>query len=105
MLVTSSITLRKGLSVLGGSDAGDLGLTRATAKPDAWVIRTQGGVDIAFTDKLIGQVRTQSQYSSSALLPYEQISLGGLTVGRGYDPAVLNEVAAKRRGERNASII
>ena len=34
-------------------------------------------------------VRAQAQYSSSNLLPYEQISLGGLTVGRGYDPAAL----------------
>ena len=89
VLLTGAVTLRKGLSILGGSDEGDLGLTRAKAKPDAWVVRAQGGGDIAFTGKLTGMVRTQAQYSSSSLLPYEQISLGGLTIGRGYDPAIL----------------
>jgi hemolysin activation/secretion protein len=34
-------------------------------------------------------VRGQAQYSDDVLLPYEQMSLGGLTVGRGYDPAAL----------------
>ena len=87
--VSGAATLRKGLSVLGGSDSGDLGLTRGLAKPDAWVLKGQGGVDIAITDRLTGMLRAQAQYSSSALLPYEQIALGGLTVGRGYDPATL----------------
>lgn len=89
VLVSGAWTLRKGLSVLGGSDSGDPNLTRALGKPDAWVLRSQGGVDIALTDRLTGMLRTQSQYTSSSLLPYEQISLGGLTVGRGYDPAAL----------------
>jgi hemolysin activation/secretion protein len=53
------------------------------------VVKAQGGADIAFTQRLTGQFRGQAQYSSSALLPYEQMSLGGLTVGRGYDPAAL----------------
>lgn len=89
VLASGGVSLRKGLSILGGSDAGDLSLTRAIAKPDAWLVRAQGGADIAFSSRLTGMLRTQAQYSTSALLPYEQISLGGLTVGRGYDPAVL----------------
>lgn len=89
VLATAGVSLRKGLSILGGSDAGDPGLTRAFAKPDAWVVRAQGGADIAFSDRLTGMIRAQAQYSESSLLPYEQISLGGLTVGRGYDPASL----------------
>ena len=86
---SGATTLRKGVPVLSGSEAGDRGLTRLTANPEAWVLKSQGGIDIALTDRLTGMLRAQAQYSSSTLLPYEQISLGGLTVGRGYDPAAL----------------
>lgn len=89
VLVSGAASLRKGLSILSGSEAGDAGLTRPAAKPEAWVLKTQGGIDIALTDRLTGMLRAQAQYTSSTLLPYEQISLGGLTVGRGYDPAAL----------------
>ncbi|MEW5686352.1 MAG: ShlB/FhaC/HecB family hemolysin secretion/activation protein [Pseudomonadota bacterium] len=89
VLLNGTLGLRKGLSVLGGSDKGDPGLTRALGNPDAWLVRAQGGADVAITDRLTGMVRAQAQYSDSSLLPYEQITLGGLTVGRGYDPAAL----------------
>jgi len=89
LLFSGGVMVRKGLSFLGASDAGDAQLTRASAKPDAWVVKGQGGVDIAFTDRLTGMFRGQAQYASSTLLPYEQMSLGGLTVGRGYDPAAV----------------
>jgi len=89
MLLTGGVTLRKGVSILGGSDEGDAFLTRAFGNPDAWVVKAQGGADIVLTDRLTGMFRGQAQYSSSTLLPYEQMSLGGLTVGRGYDPAAV----------------
>ena len=89
VLVSGGVTLRKGLAVLGGSENGDVGLSRALGKPEAWVLKGQGGIDIALRDRLTGMLRAQAQYASSGLLPYEQISLGGLTVGRGYDPAAL----------------
>lgn len=88
-LFTGGLSVRKGLDVLGASDAGDPRLTRDGAKPDAWLVRGQGGLDIAFTDRLSGAVRAQAQYTDQKLLPYEQIALGGLTVGRGYDPAAV----------------
>jgi len=89
LLASGSLTVRRGVTVFGGSSRSDAGLTRALANPEAWVIRAQGGADIALSDRLTGMLRTQAQYSGSALLPYEQIALGGLTVGRGYDPAAL----------------
>jgi len=89
VLLTGGVTLRKGFSFLGGSDAGAPTLTRALGKPEAWVVKAQGGGDIAISERLTGMVRAQAQYSGSVLLPYEQMSLGGLTVGRGYDPAAL----------------
>jgi len=89
VLLTGAVTLRKGFSILGGSEAGDLGLTRALGKPEAWVLKAQGGGDMSISDRLTAMVRAQAQYSDQVLLPYEQMSLGGLTVGRGYDPAAL----------------
>ena len=89
VLFNGGVALRKGVSALGGSNAGDAGLSRASGKPEAWVVKGQGGLDIALSSNLTGMVRAQAQYSSSNLLPYEQISLGGLTVGRGYDAAAL----------------
>ena len=89
VLASAALQVRKGISGLGASDAGDALLTRSFAKPDAWVVRGQGGVDVAISDRLTGAVRAQAQYSGSSLLPYEQISVGGLTVGRGYDPAAV----------------
>jgi len=89
VLTSGAVSIRKGVDIFGGSDAGDPLLTRAVGKPDAWVLRAQGGGDIALTDRLVGQLRVQAQYSGSTLMPYEQISLGGLTVGRGYDPAAI----------------
>lgn len=88
-LLSGGVGVRKGLSFLGASESGDAGLTRLGAKPEAWVVRGQGGLDIAFTTRLSGSFRGQAQYTSSRLLPYEQFALGGLTVGRGYDPAAL----------------
>lgn len=84
MLLSGAVTLRKGVSGLGASDAG---LTRAEAKADAWVLKGAAGIDTVVTDRITAMVRLQAQYSGSPLLPYEQISLGNLTVGRGYDPA------------------
>ncbi|ODT89529.1 ShlB/FhaC/HecB family hemolysin secretion/activation protein [Phenylobacterium sp. SCN 70-31] len=87
LLLRGGATLRKGLSILGGSDSGDVLLSRFAGKPDAWVLKAQGGADIVLGERLTGMFRGQAQYSDSVLLPYEQISVGGLTVGRGYDPA------------------
>jgi hemolysin activation/secretion protein len=96
VLLSGGVGLRKGLDFLGASDqqdvqppAGDVTRTRIGARPDAWLIRGQGGLDIAFTERLTGTVRAQAQYTDEKLLPFEQFALGGLTVGRGYDPAAV----------------
>ena len=87
MLVSGAVTVRKGLSGLGASDEGSPFLTRAIGKPDAWVVKGVAGVDTVVSDRITAMMRVQAQYSGSPLLPYEQISLGSLTVGRGYNPA------------------
>jgi hemolysin activation/secretion protein len=82
------VTLRKGLSGLGATDAGTT-LSRGGAKPDAWLVRGFGTAQTAFSDRLTANAKLQAQYAHDPLPAYEQISLGDLTVGRGYDPAVL----------------
>ncbi|MBS0335168.1 MAG: ShlB/FhaC/HecB family hemolysin secretion/activation protein [Proteobacteria bacterium] len=82
------VSLRKGLSGLGASDAGSPLLTHGFAAPDAWLVRGAGGVDAPLFGPVSASFRAQAQYADKPLMPYEQISLGDLSVGRGYDPAV-----------------
>ena len=63
-------------------------LSRAFGKPDAWLIRGFGAAEAPIAGPISASLRAQAQYSDDPLLPYEQISLGNLTVGRGYDPAI-----------------
>jgi hemolysin activation/secretion protein len=46
-----------------------------------------GNVETLVTNRLAASVRVQAQYTTKPLMPYEQISLGNLSTGRGYDPA------------------
>lgn len=87
--MTGAITVRKGLSGLGASEAGSPLLTHGFAVPDAWLVRANGGAGAPLFGPISGEVHVQAQYSDNPLMPYEQISLGDLSVGRGYDPAVV----------------
>ena len=73
--------VRKGVSGLGASNEGSPFLSRAFAEPDAWVVRGQGGADVVVSDRITAMMRVQAQYSTSPLLPYEQISLGTTVLG------------------------
>ena len=84
-----AVTGRKGLSGLGASRAGDSLLTHGFATPDAWLFRAQGGIETQVYGPISASLRAQAQTSDKPLMPYEQISLGDLSVGRGYDPAVV----------------
>jgi hemolysin activation/secretion protein len=88
MLLTGSVSLRKGLSGLGASDEGSPLLTRSLSQPDAWLVRLAGGADAPVAGRLSASLHVQAQYTDKPLTPYEQFSLGDLTVGRGYDPAI-----------------
>jgi len=89
VLVSGAVTVRKGLSGLGASPAGGPRVTRNLAAPDAWLIRLAGAVDAPVAGRVSASARLQAQYAAKPLAPYEQISLGALTVGRGYDPAAV----------------
>jgi hemolysin activation/secretion protein len=87
VLLNGGLSVRKGIDAFGASDAGAAFLSRANAKPDGWLIRGFGAAETALGERFTAAARVQAQYSPDPLLPYEQISLGNLTVGRGYDPA------------------
>jgi hemolysin activation/secretion protein len=86
--MSGALTLRKGLSGLGASEAGSDLLTHGFAVPDAWLVRANGAASASLIGPVSGEIHVQAQYSDKPLMPYEQISLGDLSVGRGYDPAV-----------------
>ena len=88
-LLNGALTVRKGISGLGASDAGSILLTRGLAIPDAGLIRFGGSLDAPVGAGFSANIRVQAQYTDKPLMPYEQISLGDLTIGRGYDPAVV----------------
>ncbi len=88
-LISGGLTVRKGISGLGASDAGSKLLTRSLATPDAWLVRGNGSVETRVAGPISASLRMQAQYASKPLMPYEQISLGNLSTGRGYDPAAV----------------
>jgi hemolysin activation/secretion protein len=83
-----TLQLRKGLSILGASQPGDFALSRFEARPDAWVLRLEGDSQFAMRYAVVG-LRVQAQYTRKPLVSYEEMAVGDLTVGRGYEPAVL----------------
>lgn len=87
--ISGSLTIRKGLSGLGASEAGSPLQTRSLAQPDAWLVRMAGAVDAPLAGRFSASLRLQAQYTDKPLSPYEQISLGNLSTGRGYDPAAV----------------
>ena len=91
------LEVRKGFTVLGGSKAGDPGLSRIQGQPDATVVRFDGESHLTYRWLDLG-LRTQAQYASQPLLAYEEMAVGDLTIGRAYEPAVLSgdrEVSAE----------
>lgn len=86
---TLELQYRKGLSVFGASRTGLPTLSRASGIPTADVGRANGRLEILPFRKLDLDVEVMAQYSASPLLSYEQISIGNLTIGRGYDPSTV----------------
>ncbi|CAN7247832.1 ShlB/FhaC/HecB family hemolysin secretion/activation protein [Phenylobacterium sp. LjRoot225] len=85
----ANLQLRKGLSGLGASKTGDADLSRIEGRPDAWVVRLESDNQIANRLGVLG-LRLQAQYAGKPLLSYEELAVGDLSIGRGYEPAVLS---------------
>jgi hemolysin activation/secretion protein len=85
----AQLQLRKGLSGLGASQAGAPDLSRPFGHPDAFVVRLTADNQLAGRLGAVG-LRVQAQYANKPLLSYEEMTVGDLTIGRGYDPAAVS---------------
>lgn len=83
----SGLELRQGLSALGASKLDANALSRANGRPDAFVARLDGHALLGLTPWLTAYLGYDIQWTDKALLTYEQMSIGNLTIGRGYDPS------------------
>ncbi len=89
VLLNGSLTFRHGLDSLGASTPGSSTLSRPDGKPDGWLIRGSGRIATILFGPVQISNQFQAQYSPDVLLDYEEIALGDLTIGRGYDPAAV----------------
>jgi hemolysin activation/secretion protein len=89
LALAGSLQLRRGIEALGASSPSSLELSRLGASPQAWVVRATASAQAPLFDRFTLSAQGVAQYSAERLLPYEQITFGNLTVGRGYDPGVL----------------
>lgn len=92
---TMDMTLqaRKGLEVLGASEAGAPALSNPHGRADAWVVRADGHAAIRITPRdtrylpITLSAHFVGQWADGPLLGYEQQGIGNLSIGRGYDPS------------------
>jgi hemolysin activation/secretion protein len=86
------VDLRQGLHILGASATGAPDLSRPDGVSDAFLVREDGTVALRFDPPARGAVmtlsiHTQAQWADRPLLTYEEMPVGNLTIGRGYDPS------------------
>ncbi|MEM6780566.1 MAG: ShlB/FhaC/HecB family hemolysin secretion/activation protein, partial [Pseudomonadota bacterium] len=99
------VEVSQGLGILGASEEGRANLTRAEGDPqftkiEAEIQRLQR-IDEDFNLLLIGR----GQWSADPLLSSEEFSVGGIGLGRGYDPSEItgdDGIAAKAELQWNS---
>ena len=93
--IGGGIELRQGIGgVLGTSKACSAQdtclLSRLEGRPDALVTRADSRIAIQWLPYVVSIGTFQAQYSSVPLLAFEEFAVGGLTIGRGYDPSAIS---------------
>lgn len=92
------VELRQGLGVLGASHDCKpvtkclfpvVPISNLTADPAGFVTRAEGAFEFRPSPAVTLALTPRVQYSPDALLSYEQFSLGNYTVGRGFDPGIV----------------
>ncbi len=81
------IQVRQGLSVLGGSQAGDINLSRSDGDPEAFVIYAEIEHEQYLNDLFSLFGRVASQWTDDPLLAGDEFVIGGGGFGRGFDPS------------------
>jgi hemolysin activation/secretion protein len=87
-----SVQGRKGLEVLGATEAGATDVSRPGGRADAWVVRAEGHASVRLAPldtpflPITFSTHVFGQWADRPLLSYEQQAIGNLSIGRGYDP-------------------
>ena len=81
--------IRQGLPILGASDAGDDDLSRVEGDGTFTALNAEVARLQRITSDFNLLARLGGQYGFDELLSTEEFEVGGLTFGRGYDPAEL----------------
>jgi len=93
-----SLEARQGIDGLGASDdcrplsdclSPNVPISNLLADPSAFVIRADASLEYRPHPKIAIVATPAVQFSDSALLSYEQFSLGNYTIGRGFDPGIV----------------
>lgn len=86
---TGVLEFRQGVNGLGASRIDAPALSHLGARSDAWDLRFSGEGHLLLPMFDV-QLRVIAQYADQPLLSYEQLEVGNLTIGQGYDPAALS---------------
>ncbi|MBA3577653.1 MAG: ShlB/FhaC/HecB family hemolysin secretion/activation protein [Sphingomonas sp.] len=97
---TSSLEVRKGLSIFGATDdcgptgaaclaPGEVPPSRLEGRSTASVVRTLLYGEYRPIPRLVFALGARGQYAWKPLLSFEEFSAGNYTVGRGYNPGAL----------------
>ncbi len=84
---TATIEFSHGLSILGSSDKGDPNLTRERGDPEYFKTELNLQRLQRVTSQINVLVAAQGQWSAVPLLSSEEFGVGGINIGRGYDPS------------------
>lgn len=90
VVLSGQVGIRRGIEGFGATDEGDRLLSRAQAKPGAWVASAEGAMLAVVSPRVSIQARVNWQYANQPLAAYEEFAVGSLTIGRGYDPAYIS---------------
>lgn len=85
-----NVTLSRGLSALGASEADDLNLSRDGAKPNFTKAEIQYSRLQGINNDLSLLISMSAQKSSGSLFSSEEFGFGGQSLGRAYDPSEIS---------------
>lgn len=77
----------KGLDLFGASDKGDANLSRAAGDPDFFKLNAEIQRLQRITSSVNLLLAGSAQWSNDALLASEEFGVGGINIGRAYDPS------------------
>jgi len=93
-----SLELRQGIDIFDASRScriladclpPNIGISNVRADPTAFVARLKANAEFRPAPHFTVAIAPVLQLAGGSLLPYEQISFGNYTVGRGLDPGIL----------------